>query len=405
MSKNAAAYPGLWIVIYTSLCVALSSFLSRIHDETRLQFREAPEFMCTYVSTDFTITNSTATSTKPDELTAILATAIALTAIAAAAHTINLAADNSSTDKERDAASASAAPWAFTAAHCFVAMDSNTALVVNTLILATAFVALGFTYTVVISTRCTGEWADPRFNDVTAVIGVSVAYVGLFYALLRAVIANYAQQTPGNSQPHADTQNPSYYQHARRLLLATALTAQFGFSAAYFGGFDENTDVLSGDNCKPSAANKDNFAWIILCITTSTGLLWALLILRDFASDVLLTNNDKPKVHNDSAIHQNEPTLLSVRKLSPLVQAETVLFFVRLIGMPVALNTMFLTRVVDVTCTPLTQKLDPASPSGDDLHWQIFALVVGDFLIFAYTIGMTAVAHTPVLTLLYTNPR
>tara|TARA_B100000768_G_C11283983_1_gene380647 strand:+ start:4102 stop:5274 length:1173 start_codon:yes stop_codon:yes gene_type:complete len=390
MTKNGTAHPGVWFVIFASLFVALSAFLSRIQDETRLQFREEKNFTCEYVTTDFSRTNSTATSSKPDELTAILATAIALTAFAAVAHALTLYAVRSPNPL----------------GYCNAAektMDSMLALVINTLVLATAFVALGFTYTVAITTKCDGQWADPRFNDVTAVIGVSTAYAGLLVALGHAIIENSAQKPhkgpkPQEDSPGKNTRSAALH-HASRLLLATALTAQFAFSAEFFGAdLDKYDNLIHTEGCDPSAATKDNFAWVVLCATTSIGLLWALLIARDFAVYMMCPPKPKPTPPTNEVVHLFQPWHVSYLKLPPWVQGEALLFCIRLIGMPVALNTMFLTRVVDVTCLPLAHKL---SSSPDDLHWHIFALVFGDFLIFAYAFTMSTVTHTPLTHMVY----
>jgi len=398
-APNVTTHSGLWFTTHAALAIALIGFLAMLSDTDRSLFLEG-NYTCNYVGVDFEATSADESTNTADDLDVTIGMGVGLSALWAALHLsvlVFLSVDEAGINAHRKVHRWHSILSVRSRGAYVVTLEGPVSLVLNLASLVYAFVCLGYAYTLVLTTQCTGGWASPKFFEIVTVLSTIVAFGAMFQMQVLSLI-----DVERDSKPVAWTW------HARRGFLACVLACQFFFATPFFSDFDMSDDV---PGCT-AASTKDSLAWALLCGSLGAGMLWSLLIAFEVGEHTYrvcrkqdnvkqngsrLKLNDKRTQEGDQ-IHKYTGMCSAVWKLVLFRRFECVVFLCHMLFFFASLNAMHMTRVVDVTCTPLAFKMADASNAGTK-HWHFFGMIVAESIVFTYTLGMNAAAHAPVMSL------
>ncbi len=396
---NVTTHSGLWFTTHAALAIALIGFLAMLSDTDRALFSES-NFTCNYIGVDFEATSADESTNTADELDVTIGVGVCLSALWAALHLsvlVFLSVDEDGINAHREVHRWHSILTVRSRGAYVVTLEGVVSLVLNLASLVYVFVCLGYAYTLVLTTQCTGGWAEPKFFEIVTVLSTTVAFGAMFQMLVLSLIDIERDNTP-----------VPWTWHARRGFLACVLACQFFFATPFFSDFDMSDDV---PGCT-AASTKDSLAWALLCGSLGAGMVWSFVIVCEVAEHTYrvcrkqddvkenisgLRTGDR-RTEGQPQIHMFDSTCSAVRSLVWFRRFECVVFLCHMLLFSAALNTMHMTRVVDVTCTPLAFKMADSSDAGTK-HWQFFGMIVAESIVFTYTLGMGAAAHAPVMSL------
>lgn len=400
---NVTTHSGLWATTYASFSVTLVAFVARLSDADRVLFKKNV-YSCQFVGVDFEVTTATESTETADDLDMILGVGLCLSWLATAAHVgvlVLRSMDPAGVQSQRTSGQSFDVFTKRTGAAYVVAMESPAAIFFDFGVLAYIFVCLGYAYTLTLTTTCNGGWAAPKLFEVVGVCAVMVAFLCMFRLLMYSLVDKERNGVP-----------TTWSWHVRRGILGCLLAVQFGFAVPFFKDFSAD----DADGCTRASTN-DTVSWVLLCTSLGSGLLWAVMIFVEIVDHAVLVVRGDPDTKGllsgrkladrttdtNEQIHQHDGLCVGLQNMVWFRRFEVGVFFVHLLTFAMALNAMHLTRVVDVECTPLAFKMASASKGQNDKHWELFGMIMVEFAVFAYTLGLSAAAHLPVLASLRTS--